>query len=222
MKAIIGRKIGMTQVFLPNGNVQPVTVVEAGPCIVLQRKTPESDGYSAVQLGFLDKKVKNTKKTELGHLKKANLSTGKRYVKEVKVPAELKVSEGAAITTEVFSVNEVVKVTGTSMGRGFAGVIKRFGFSRGPESHGSKAHRYPGALGSGTGKSNVLKGKKQPGRMGSETITISNLRVVDIMPEKNIILISGSIPGYKNSIVLIKNNSEYDVSKIKSAQTVQA
>lgn len=215
MKGILGRKIGMTQVFLADGKVQPVTVVEAGPCVVLQRKTVEKDGYSAIQIGFMDKKAKNTSKPEAGHLKKAGLSVGKRYIKEIKVPANLEIKEGSLVTSEVFTANEVVKVTGTSMGRGFAGVIKRFGFSSGPSSHGSKAHRYPGALGSGTGKSNVLKGKRQPGHMGNVTKTIANLKVIEVMADKNVILISGAIPGPKNSLVLIKNNSEYDAAKIK-------
>ncbi len=208
----------MTQIFLPDGNVQAITVVEAGPCVVLQRKTVERDGYSAIQLGFADKKEKNTTKPEAGHVKKSGLKVAKRHIKEMRVPAELQVNEGSLITTDVFAVNEVVKVTGKTMGRGFQGAIKRHGFASGPSSHGSKTHRYPGTLGAGTGKSNVLKGKKQPGHYGNETVTIANLKIVDILPEKNVILISGAIPGPKNSLVLIKNNSEYDAAKIKQPQ----
>jgi len=220
MKAILGRKIGMTQIFTADGNVIPVTVVEAGPCVVLQRKTVERDGYSAVQLGFADKKEKNTNMPEAGHVKKAGLTVGKRHIKEIRVPAGLVVTEGSLITTDMFAINEVVKVTGTSMGRGFTGAIKRHGFSSGPSGHGSKNHRNPGTIGSGTGKSNVLKGKRQPGHHGNVTKTVSNLKVIDILTDKNVILISGPIPGPKNSLVLIKNNSEFDAAKIKQSAAV--
>ncbi|UUZ82131.1 50S ribosomal protein L3 [Paenibacillus sp. P26] len=201
-KGILGKKLGMTQVFTAEGLVIPVTVIEAGPCTVLQKKDVENDGYEAIQIGFADKKEKNANKPELGHAKKAG-TTPKRYVKEIRGTSEFEV--GQEIKADIFSEGEFVDVTGTSKGKGFQGVIKRHNQSRGPMAHGSRYHRGPGSMGS-IQANRVPKGKNLPGHMGSETVTIQKLEVVKVDTERNVLLIKGSIPGPKNSYVTVKTS----------------
>ncbi|WP_426449944.1 50S ribosomal protein L3 [Paenibacillus sp. S-38] len=202
-KGILGKKLGMTQVFTPEGLVVPVTVVQAGPCTVLQKKDVENDGYEAIQIGFADKKEQNANKPELGHAKKAG-TTPKRYVKELRGVAISDYEVGQEIKADVFAEGEFVDVTGTSKGKGFQGVIKRHNQSRGPMAHGSRYHRGPGSMGS-IQANRVPKGKNLPGHMGSETVTIQGLEVVKIDVERNVLLIKGSIPGPKNSYVTVKS-----------------
>ena len=202
MKGILGRKVGMTQVFTKEGKLIPVTVVEVTPNVVMQVKTVETDGYNAIQLGVVDKKEKNANKQEVGHAKKAN-TTPKRFLKELRnVDGEY--TQGQTLSADVFEVGEIVDVTGTSKGKGFQGVIKRHNQNRGPMGHGSHYHRRPGSMGTMLPK-RVLKGKKLPGHMGMETITIQNLQIVEVNASENYILVSGNIPGAKNSLVLIKS-----------------
>lgn len=202
MKGILGRKAGMTQVFTKDGKLIPVTVVEVEPNVVMQVKTVEKDGYNAVQLGVFDKKEKNATKPEMGRAKKAN-TTPKRYLKEIR-GFEGTYNLGDKLGADVFAVGEVVDVTGTSKGKGFQGTIKRHNQSRGPMTHGSHYHRGPGSLGTMLPK-RVLKGKNLPGHMGSVTVTIQNLEVVEVNANENYILVSGNIPGAKNSLILIKS-----------------
>ena len=201
MKGILGRKVGMTSVFTKDGKLIPVTVVEVLPNKVMQVKTTEKDGYNAIQLGVIDKKEKNATKAEIGSAKKAN-TTPKRFLKEIR-DYEGSYNIGDEITADLFTVGEIVDVTGTTKGKGFAGVIKRHNQSRGPMGHGSHYHRRPGSLGTMLPK-RVLKGKKLAGHMGVETVTIQNLEIIETNTNENYILISGNVPGTKNSIVLIK------------------
>lgn len=202
MKGILGRKLGMTQVFTAEGNVIPVTVIEAGPCVVLQKKDLENDGYEAVQLGFADKKEKNANKPEAGHAKKANTAP-KRYVREIRGVDLASVEVGQEVKADVFAEGEFVDVTGISKGKGFQGVIKRWGQSRGPMSHGSRYHRRPGSMGS-IQANRVPKGKRLPGHMGHDTVTIQKLEIVKVDTERNVLLVKGSIPGPKQGFVQIK------------------
>ena len=202
MKGILGRKIGMTQVFSKDGKLIPVTVVEVAPNTVMQVKTVESDGYNAIQLGVFEKKEKNATKPEMGRARKAN-TTPKRFLKEIR-DYEGTVNVGDVIDASTFEVGDVIDVTGTSKGKGFTGVIKRNNQSRGPETHGSRYHRRPGSMGTMLPK-RVLKGKILSGHMGAETITIQNLEVIEINVNENYILVSGNIPGAKNSLVFIKS-----------------
>lgn len=203
-KGILGKKLGMTQVFTPEGLVIPVTVIEAGPCTVLQKKDLENDGYEAIQIGFADKKEKNANKPELGHAKKAG-TTPKRYVKEIRNVQISEYEVGQVIKADLFAEGEFVDVTGTSKGKGFQGVIKRHNQSRGPMAHGSRYHRGPGSMGS-IQANRVPKGKKLPGHMGTETVTLQKLEVVKVDAERNVLLIKGSIPGPKNSYVTVKSS----------------
>lgn len=203
-KGILGKKLGMTQVFTPDGLVIPVTVIEAGPCTVLQKKDVENDGYEAIQIGFADKKEKNANKPELGHAKKAG-TTPKRYVKEIRNVQISEYEVGQEIKVDLFAEGEFVDVTGTSKGKGFQGVIKRHNQSRGPMAHGSRYHRGPGSMGS-IQANRVPKGKNLPGHMGTETVTIQKLEVVKVDVERNVLLIKGSIPGPKNSYVTVKSS----------------
>lgn len=202
MKGILGKKLGMTQVFTPEGNVIPVTVIEAGPCVVLQKKDVETDGYEAVQLGYSDKKEKRATKPEIGHAKKAG-STPKRYVREIRGINLGEFGVGQEVKADLFAEGEFVDVTGISKGKGFAGVIKRWGQSTGPMSHGSRYHRGPGSMGS-IQANRVPKGKRLPGHMGHETITIQKLEVIRVDAERNVILVKGSVPGPKNGFVKVK------------------
>ena len=202
MKGILGRKVGMTQVFTKEGKLIPVTVISVEPNTVMQVKTVETDGYNAIQLGVVDKKEKNASRASIGHAKKAS-TTPKRFLKELRnVDGEYQI--GQTIDASLFEVGEVVDVTGTSKGKGFQGVIKRHNQNRGPMGHGSHYHRGPGSMGTMLPK-RVLKGKKLPGHMGAETITIQNLQIVEVNAEENYILVSGNVPGAKNSLVLIKS-----------------
>ena len=202
MKGIIGKKLGMTQLFDDNGNRIAVTVVEAGPCTVTQVRTAESDGYSAVQLAFEDCKDKQLTKAELGHLKKAGLKHGKRHLAELRCMADLKV--GDTVTVEAFEDGQHVSVTGVSKGKGFQGTVKRHNFGRGPETHGSHNVRQPGSIGASAYPSRVFKGKRMSGHMGDQRVTQLGLRVVARDPENNILLIKGAVPGATNSVVIVK------------------
>lgn len=207
MKGILGRKIGMTQVFTKEGKLIPVTVVEIQPNVVTQVKTVETDGYNAIQLGVFDKKEKNATKASIGHAKKAN-TTPKRYLKEIR-NAEGTYNLGDTIIADLFTAGEYVDVTGTTKGHGTQGVIKRHGQHSGPSAHGSRYHRRPGSMGT-LRPMRVLKGKKLPGHMGVDTVTIQNLEIIEVNTNENYILISGNIPGAKESLVLIKSAVKKD------------
>jgi len=202
MKGLIGKKVGMTQLFDDAGRAIPVTVIKAGPCYVTQVRTVDQDGYSAVQLGFEETKTQRLSGGELGHLKKNELPP-LRILREFRTDEELE--EGQALTVDVFEEGERVDIVGKSKGRGFAGVVKRYGFSGGPKTHGqSDRHRAPGSIGAGSTPGRVFKGKKMPGRMGNDTVTSQNLLISRIDPENNIIAVRGSVPGPKNGLVIIK------------------
>ncbi len=202
MKGLIGKKVGMTQLFDDAGRAVPVTVIKAGPCYVTQVRTVDQDGYSAVQLGFEETKTQRLSGGELGHLKKNELPP-LRILREFRTDEELE--EGQALTVDVFEEGERVDIVGKSKGRGFAGVVKRWGFSGGPKTHGqSDRHRAPGSIGAGSTPGRVFKGKKMPGRMGNDTVTSQNLLISRIDPENNIIAVRGSVPGPKNGLVIIK------------------
>ena len=204
MKTIIGRKVGMTQIFDEKGNVIPVTVIEAGPCSVVQVKTVETDGYDAVQLGFGEVKDKHINKPEKGHFAKAKVSA-KKHLREFRLD-EINYNVGDEIKADVFSAGEFVDITGTTKGKGFQGVIKRHGQSRGPMGHGSMYHRRPGSMGSTSTPGRVYKGKNLPGHMGVETVTVQNLEVIRVDLDKNVILVKGSVPGNKGAILKIKDS----------------
>lgn len=203
MPGLIGKKIGMTRIFTEEGAAVPVTVIEAGPCPVVQIKTDESDGYSAVQLGFSAKKAKRASRPELGHAARAGLEAAPRILREFEVGDDEEFELGQRLTVEVFEAGDIVKVTGTSKGRGFQGVVKRWGFAGRPASHGHSHSRTPGSMGPGTDPSRVIKGKKLPGRMGGVRKTILNLEVVKVDTERNLLFIKGGVPGSRNSYVLI-------------------
>ena len=203
-KGIIGRKVGMTQIFDEKGNVIPVTVIEAGPCVVAQVKTEETDGYNAVQLGFGDVKDKHINKPEAGHFAKAKLAN-KKHLREFRLDSIEGIKVGDEVKADVFIAGEKVDVQGTSKGKGFQGVIKRHGQSRGPMGHGSMYHRRPGSMGSTSTPGRVFKGKKLPGHMGRVTVTIQNLDVVKVDMDKNVLLIKGSVPGPKGAILKVKS-----------------
>ena len=198
-KGILGRKIGMTQVFAENGDLIPVTVIEATPNVVLQVKTVETDGYNAIQVGFEDKRVKLSNKPEQGHVAKANTAP-KRFIREFR-NAEGEV--GQEVKVEIFAEGDVVDVTGVTKGKGFQGVIKRHGQSRGPMAHGSRYHRRPGSMGP-VAPNRVFKQKKLPGQMGGNTVTIQNLQVVRVDAERNLLLVKGNVPGSRKSLVVVK------------------
>ena len=203
-KGIIGRKIGMTQIFDEKGNVIPVTVIEAGPCVVAQVKTEETDGYNAIQLGFGEVKDKHINKPEAGHFAKAKLAN-KKHLREFRLDSIEGIKVGDEVKADVFVAGEKVDVQGTSKGKGFQGVIKRHGQSRGPMGHGSMYHRRPGSMGSTSTPGRVFKGKKLPGHMGRVTVTIQNLDVVKVDMDKNVLLIKGSVPGPKGAILKVKS-----------------
>ncbi|MDA7028273.1 50S ribosomal protein L3 [Bacillus sp. CLL-7-23] len=202
-KGILGRKIGMTQVFAENGDLIPVTVVEAAANVVLQKKTAENEGYEAIQIGFDDKREKLANKPEKGHVAKAETAP-KRFVKEIRGVDMAAYEVGQEVKVDIFSNGEIVDVTGTSKGKGFQGAIKRHGQSRGPMSHGSRYHRRPGSMGP-VDPNRVFKGKLLPGRMGGEQITVQNLEIVKVDAERNLLLIKGNVPGAKKSLVTIKS-----------------
>lgn len=204
-KAIMAKKIGMTQVFNEAGNLVPVTVLEAGPCVVIQKKTMDNDGYEAIQVGYTDAKVKLLSKPAKGHFEKANVSA-KKYLKEFRLEDSASYEIGAEIKADIFAAGEKVDVSGITKGKGYQGAIKRHGQSRGPMGHGSKYHRSLGSLSSGTTPGRVKKGKKMPGHMGAVQRTIQNLEVVSTDAAKNIILVKGAVPGPKGSIIVIKDS----------------
>ena len=202
-KGILGTKVGMTQFFTENGELIPVTVIQAPANVVLQVKTNETDGYEAVQVGYQDLREVLSNKPAKGHVAKAN-STPKRFIREFRDVELGEYEVGQEITVETFAVGDIVDVTGTSKGKGFQGAIKRHGQSRGPESHGSRYHRRVGSMGMASDPSKVFKGKKLPGQTGGERVTIQNLEVVSVDTENNVILIKGNVPGSKKSLVEVK------------------
>jgi len=201
---ILGKKIGMTQVFDTEGRLIPVTVVEAGPCIVVQQKDIENDGYQAVKVGYGSIKEKNANKPDKGQFAKAGIAP-LRYLREVKVDDLAQYPLGHEIKVDVFQAGDMVDVTGISKGKGTQGVIKRHNFSRGPMSHGSRHHRKPGSIGA-LGPNRVFKGKKLPGHMGKDKITVQGLEVIKVDMEKNLILIKGSVPGARKTLITIKKS----------------
>ncbi|MBI2875092.1 MAG: 50S ribosomal protein L3 [Firmicutes bacterium] len=201
MKTLLGKKIGMTQVFTPKGQVVPVTVLQAGPCTVVQCKTAARDGYTAIQIGFGDIAPRKVNKPLSGHYEKAGLKPN-RYLQEFRVPEGEAPSVGTVLQVDVFSAGDLVDVSGLSRGKGFAGVIKRWGFHRGPMAHGSKYHRRVGSLGA-LGPYRVLKGRKMPGRMGGKRVTVQNLSVVGTDVEKGLILVKGAVPGPRGNLLRI-------------------
>ena len=203
-KGIIGKKVGMTQIFDEKGNVIPVTVIEAGPCVVAQVKTTETDGYQAIQLGFGEIKSKHINKPEAGHFAKSKLEN-KKHLREFRLDDISNFKVGDELKADVFATGEKVDIQGTSKGKGFQGVIKRHGQHRGPMGHGSMYHRRPGSMGACATPSRVFKGKKLPGHMGRVTVTIQNLDVVCVDMDKNVILVKGSVPGAKGAILKIKS-----------------
>lgn len=203
-KAILGTKLGMTQLFDEEGKLIPVTVVQAGPCRVIQKKTVENDGYDAVQIGYGEKKEKHTTKPMQGHFKKAGTGYMK-YLREFKLDNAAEMNVGDEIKADIFESGNIVDVTGISKGKGYAGTIKRWGGHRGPMTHGSGYHRGPGSLGACSTPSRVMKGKKLAGHMGVDRVTVQNLDVVKVDAEKNIIAIRGAIPGPKGGMVIIKD-----------------
>jgi len=201
-KGILGRKIGMTQVFAENGNLIPVTVVEVAPNVILQKKSVDSDGYVAVQVGFEDKREKLANKPEKGHVAKANTAP-KRFIREFRGDDLAGYEVGQEVKVDIFAEGEIVDVTGISKGKGFQGVIKRHGQSRGPMAHGSRYHRRPGSMGP-VAPNRVFKGKLLPGRMGGDQVTVQNLEIVKVDAERNLLLIKGNVPGAKKALLKIK------------------
>ena len=203
-KGLIGKKLGMTQIFDEQGKVVPVTVIEAGPCVVAQVKTVETDGYNAIQLGFGDVKESKINKPEKGHFAKSKL-TPKKHLREFRLDSVENINVGDELKADTFTAGDQLDIQGTSKGKGFQGVIKRHGQSRGPMGHGSMYHRRPGSMGPTSTPGRVFKGKKLPGHMGRVTVTIQNLDVVKVDLDKNVILVKGSVPGAKGAILKIKS-----------------
>ena len=204
-KGLIGKKVGMTQIFDEAGKVIPVTAIEAGPCVVAQVKTEETDGYTAIQLGFGDVKESKLNRPEKGHFSKVNV-TPKKHLREFRVDSVGEVKVGDELKADVFAEGDKIDIQGTSKGKGFQGVIKRHGQSRGPMGHGSMYHRRPGSMGPTSTPGRVFKGKKLPGHMGVQTVTIQNLEVVKVDLDKNVILVKGSVPGAKGAILKLKTS----------------
>lgn len=203
-KGILGKKLGMTQIFAADGKIVPVTVVEAGPCVVVQKKTTDSEGYDAVQVGFDTIKEKLVNKPQKGHFAKHNVRNT-RYLREFRLEDIQALNVGDEIKADIFAEGELVDVSGISRGKGFAGAIKRWNFHRGPEAHGSKYHRGPGSLGKRSW-ARVPKGRKLPGHLGVEKVTVQGLRVVRVDTERNLLLIKGAVPGAKGSLVTIRDS----------------
>ena len=204
-KGIIGKKLGMTQIFLEDGTCVPVTVVQAGPCYVTQKKTTVADGYSAIQVGFESIAASTVNKPVLGHCVKSGHGVF-RHLRELKFENASNMNVGETLTVDQFSDGDVIDVTGISIGKGFQGVIKRWNFKGGRASHGSRFHRAPGSIGASATPSRVFKNKKMPGQMGNEKVTIQRLKIVRVDLAENLLLIKGAVPGHKNSIVLIKQS----------------
>lgn len=205
MKGIIGKKLGMTQIFLEDGTRVPVTVIQAGPCYVVQKKTADNDGYSAVQVGFESVAASNVNKPYLGHCAKSGHGVF-RHLREFKNDQVEAMNVGDEITVSDFSADDVIDVTGTSIGKGFQGVMKRWNFKGGRASHGSRFHRAPGSIGASATPSHVFKNKKMPGQMGNVKVTVQRLKIVRVDAADNLLLIKGAVPGHKNSIITIKKS----------------
>lgn len=201
---LIGKKLGMTRIFDSDGLAMPVTVIEAGPCFVVQQKTEARDGYDAVQLGFERRPLGKLNKPERGHCEKHGAKSGFKYLREFRLEQAQGLADGQEITVEQFAIGDRVDVIGTSKGKGFAGTVKRWNFHRGPMSHGSMNHRAPGSIGASAYPSRVVKGKKMPGHMGNARVTLKNLEVVDVRPEENLLVVKGAIPGPRQGLVLIQ------------------
>ncbi len=209
MRAILGKKLGMTQIF-EEDKVVPVTVVKAGPCVVVQKKEKEKDGYDSLQLGFEEMEEKKLNLPLLGHFKKHNVSP-RRYLREIRVDKETlaKYKPGDEIRVNIFKKGDLVKVTGVSKGKGFAGVMKRYGFAGGPASHGSgQWHRRPGSIGASADPSRVFKGKKMPGRMGQDTVTVRNLEIVEVDEKNDFLLIKGAVPGKTGELLILREEKK--------------
>jgi large subunit ribosomal protein L3 len=221
-QTILGRKLGMTQIFDHQGNAIPVTILQAGPCTILQVKTEKTDGYNAIQLGFSDKKEKHTNKPLLGHFSKAG-STPKRHIREARVDDPSMFTVGQVITAGLFTKDDRVDVTGTSKGKGFAGVMKRHGFSGFMASHGvHESKRGPGSIGQSADPAKVFKGMRMPGQMGNETVTIQNLRVVDVRESQNLIMVKGPVPGGKNSLLVIHHAVKKEAPPLRQQEPAAA
>ncbi|ABK17242.1 50S ribosomal protein L3 [Syntrophobacter fumaroxidans] len=206
IKAIVGRKLQMSQIFAEDGTAVPITLIQAGPCTVTQVKTPERDGYSALQIGFGSRKPKNVNKPMKGHLDKV----GKGYfevLREIRMENASDHEVGEDLAADVFEIGERIDVIGTTKGKGYAGTIKRWGFQRGPSGHGSKNIREPGSTGNATFPGRVIKGKKMPGQKGNKRTTVMNLRIIDVRPEENLLIVKGAVPGSQNGIVLIRKTN---------------
>jgi large subunit ribosomal protein L3 len=201
-KALIGKKIGMSEYFCEDGTVVPVTICELGPCVVVQRKTVEKDGYHSLKVGYMDQKIQRLNKSISEDLKKRGLPP-KKIFREIEVFDD-SLNNGSVISCSIFAENEIVEVTGISKGHGFAGVVKRYGFKGGKASRGSNFERAPGSIGACAYPSEVWKGQRMPGRYGSKTVTVKNLKIVKVFEDKNIVLISGAVPGTKNSLIVVK------------------
>jgi large subunit ribosomal protein L3 len=201
---IFGRKLGMTRIFEADGMMVPVTVIEAGPCFVVQRKTSAKDGYEALQVGYDRKPLAKCNKPEQGHLEKHGSKSGFACLKEIRVESAEGYEPGQEITVDQFAIGDKIVVTGTSKGRGFAGTVKRWRFRVGPMSHGSMSHRAPGSIGASAYPSRVVKGKKLPGHMGNARVTVKNLEVIDVRPEDNLLLVKGSVPGPSRGLLFIE------------------
>jgi len=210
---LLGKKLGMSQIFTDEGDLVPVTIVQAGPCAVTQIKTKERDGYDAVQLGFEDKK-RNATKPLNGHFKRSG-TTPRRHIREFALPSTPELAEGGDVKTDVFQTGELVDVRGTTKGRGFAGVVRRYRFGGGPASHGHTSHRRVGAIGQCADPSEVWKGQGMPGQMGAVTRSVQNLRIVKIDPEKNLLFIRGAIPGPNGGIVEVRRAIKGPGKKVK-------
>jgi len=201
-KGMLGKKVGMTSVFASDGRSVPVTVVQVGPCVVTQVKSEKTDGYSAVQLGFDEKSMNKFSMPQKGHFEKSG-NNGFATLREFRVADAAAYEAGQSITLEMFSVGDRITVSGVSKGRGFAGTVKRYGFGRGPETHGSRNHRAPGSVGCSAWPARIVKGKKMPGHLGVDRKTVKNLEIVDIRPEENIVLLKGAVPGAKTGVIEI-------------------
>ena len=204
-KAIMAKKIGMTQIFTEDGRLIPVTVLEAGPCSVVQKKTMENDGYEAIQVGFLDQREKLANKPKKGHFEKAGVSV-KKYLKEFRLEDAANYEIGAEIKADIFAAGDRVDVSGVSKGKGYASTIKRYNAQRGPMGHGSKSHRVVGSMGSSSTPASDMKGKRMPGHMGAVNVTLQNVEIVRADAEKNVLLIKGAVPGPKGAILVIKES----------------
>lgn len=205
VNGLLGRKLGMSRIFTDEGRWIEVTLLEAGPCTVVQRKNSDSDGYDAVQVGYEDVKEKRVTKPLLGHFKKTGISP-KRHLREFRIDAESALQPGDEINIDIFKTGDRVDVSGTTKGKGFQGVIKRYGFKGGPGGHGSHFHRAPGSIGQCADPSKVYKGKKMPGQMGNKPMTTQNLEVVDVDLEKNLIVVRGAVPGAPGGLVVVKQS----------------